>query len=161
MMRLKLSLLLFIGFILILTSSCVHRKSECNSKGKTTYTERSRLNDFFFYYIKYGHFLRKDSVIEIMCNSYLDGYGYTSMISKRVFFRDGHETHFCLIKDSTMLLSFRKYILDSMNNTPKAISKNEFDAFEKLYKYLPKFAEKYKLNANELKDYLGWYETKN
>jgi len=160
MKRIKLSLLLFVGLILIVISSCVHRKSECFGNGKTTYIERSRLNDFDFYFIKFGHFLRKDSVIEIMCNNYIDGYGYTNMISKRVYIKDVQVRHFCLIKDSTMLLSFRKYLSDSTNITPKTISEKEFDSIEKLFEQLPKFAVKYKMSANELRYYLGWYETK-
>jgi len=160
-MRQQLSLLLFSGLILIVTSSCVHRQSVCFNNGKTTFIERSRLNDFDFYYIRFGHFLRKDSVIEIMCNHYIDGFGYTNLISKSVFINDGQERHFCLIKDSTMLLSFRKYLLDSKNSTPKTISEKEFNSIVKLFEILPKFAVKYKMSASELMDYLGWYETKN
>lgn len=152
---------LLTGIILIFSVSCAHRKIVFSANRKIVYSEKSRLNDFDFYYIKYGQLLRKDSVIEIMCNNYIDRYGYTNVISKRVFLENKKVKYYCLIKDSAMLISFEKYLVKSAQEDFKKLSEQEIESFSKLFDYFPEFAKQYGINALEIKNYLGWYETKN
>jgi hypothetical protein len=93
--------------------------------------------------------------IVIDCNHYINEIGKTILLKKTIFSGKEYST-FHFIKDTSML-SVLNY--NYANNSVK-LSIEEYEVIKTSFIKYPTLTVKYSLNADSLRNYLGWLEIK-
>ena len=139
----------------------------CSSSKKTT--ESTQEGKYVYYsgnisgldYIMVHKIIngKKQYTLTVDCNHYITGIGKTIFFKKTLYYPNtkDYSTLF-LIKDASMLSGLS--LVKNANNSFEKLSDEEYEIIKKSFTKYPVLTAKYSLNADSLKDYLGWFEIK-